>query len=221
MDVLYRVCEGIILRYFNFINSIINDLDAYAINPKYKFVDTSIGDMSKADHADDLKYLIKSVDRINQFGDYTYSIDGMEISNIEVPEFFKDMVYPTEVYFEPNNRLSKPLIVREQSSDFVIDWNQFRRSCNNVAAHFRMGKGFKLVKLSDIRNVKSLNDVMSQAYFDDMDLRFDGVTYFNPIHIKRDVKELFEGVYYNDTLDRYMEEYISKCLVIKMRESLE
>lgn len=209
------------MRYFNLINSIINDLDAYAINSKYKFIDTETSDKSKADHADDLRYLVKSVDRINQFGDYTYAIDGMEISNIEVPEFFKYMVLPTEVYFDPNNRLCRPIIVREKTEDFKIDWIQFRRSCNNVAAHFRMGKNFKLVKLSEIRNIKSLNDVINSICFDDGDLRFDGINYFNPINVSDDIKSLFESVYFNDNVERYMEEYVSNFLVIKMRESIE
>lgn len=210
------------MRYFSFINSIINDLDAYAINSKYKFVDTSMSDLSKGDHADDLRYVIKSVDRINQFGDYTYSIDGMEISNIEVPEFFRFMLLPTEVYIDPNNRLSKPLIVREkQDDDFRIDWNQFRRSCNNVAAHFRMGMSFRMVKLSDVRTVKSLNDVLSQICLENSDLRFDGINYYNPINVVTNLGCLFEDIYLNDSLDRYMNEYISKFLCIKMRESLE
>lgn len=214
--------EGIILRYFNFINSIIDDLDAYAINPKYKFIDTTVSDMSKADHADDLRYLIKSVDRINQLGDYTYSIDGMEIENIEVPDFFRFMLLPTEVYFDPNNRLSSPLIKRiKEVDDFRIDWNQFRRSCINVAAHFRMGKSFKMIKLSDIRTIVSLNDVINRICFDDGDLRFDGLNYFNPIIISNEVKSLYDNVYYNDNLNRYMKEYISKFLVSKMRDSLE
>lgn len=209
------------MRYFTFINSIINELDAYAINSKYKFIDTSISDSSKGDHADDLRYVMKSVDRINQFGDYTYSIDGMEISNIEVPDFFRFMLLPTEVYIDPNNRLSKPLIVREKPDDnFVIDWNQFRRSCNNVAAHFRMGMSFKMVKLTEIRTVKSLNDVISNICLENIDLRFDGVNYYNPITISPNLRCLFESVYLNDSLNRYMNEYISKFLCAKMRESL-
>lgn len=209
------------MRYFTFINSIINELDAYAINSKYKFIDTSVSDSSKGDHADDLRYVIKSVDRINQFGDYTYSIDGMEINNIEVPDFFRFMLLPTEVYIDPNNRLSKPLIVREKPDEnFVIDWNQFRRSCNNVAAHFRMGMSFKMVKLTEIRTVKSLNDVLSSICLENLDLRFDGVNYYNPITISSNLRCLFESVYLNDSLNRYMNEYIGKFLCAKMRESL-
>lgn len=209
------------MRYFTFINSIINDLDAYAINSKYKFIDTSISDSSKGDHADDLRYVIKSVDRINQFGDYTYSIDGMEISNIEVPDFFRFMLLPTEVYIDPNNRLSKPLIVREKpDDDFTIDWNQFRRSCTNVAAHFRMGMSFKMVKLSEIRTIKSLNDVLPNICLENLDLRFDGINYYNPITVSSDLRCLFEDVYLNDSLNRYMNEYINKFLCPKMRESL-
>lgn len=209
------------MRYYKFIDELISSLDAYALNDKYKFADSNCKDVESKDaRSFDLRYLIKSVDYINAFGDYTYSIGGMEVANIEVPEFFKYMLFPTEVYFEPSNRFSTELIDREEIGDFTIDWNQFRKACNNVSAHFRMGKSFKMVKLSDIRMVKSLNDEYSNGLFE-TNLRFDGVNYKTPVPLKSNLKSLYGDNYFNEELDSYMKDYINRFLSVKMRESLE
>lgn len=104
---------------------------------------------------EDLKYCCRLIQAINQLPEYAVAYNGVQLSDIKIPSFMKELVWPSKVSFKPGSKY--PDLRKVTDIPLVdVDLQALKRLSDTIGAEFKTEISVQAIK--DMRDTAVLND---------------------------------------------------------------
>jgi len=209
-------------------------------NGEVKEMVVKIAAGSKKWRADDIIYtkipnIISLINELNSLDEEAYYFDkfSCNLDDIYIPNELSFLIYPASVRFDPNNLLTKNILVKpkykvtgytkdDNKSTYkgtdkevdlknynLIDWNS---DCAAFRSIFKKDLNSELTSIGSLRKRVSLFDISNRLGYIDDDSNYKVSMLTNdlnwPIFIDKDVaKSMFKDYWFNSTISEFCNQY--------------
>lgn len=162
----------------------------------------------------------KAVDEIAEYitlfnsGDeFTVRFLDRDMEDIPVLDEFKGIVLPKSVRYNPSDRRTRDLLVREEDEADVskYSFSDYMRKLDNYRRYFKKDANSGYVMLSSLRTDKSYSEVMSNMAVvinDELLVRYDSSP-FVPVQLDANAAALVELNYFNATAELVIQHQVA------------
>lgn len=166
---------------------------------------TSRKKISRVDNdlEEEMKYFIQMVNEINLLDEFDFDFYSVNISEVLIPDFLKQFIYPKKVSLDADNRAKDLRIRPELIAGFEYLPRRVRESAERIYGTQKMAG--KYVRLSEIRNLKLVKDVVWTCW-DGKEWRIhsDSDSFPWPVPLDPALLTLYSNSYVNESCNYFM-----------------